>query len=890
MDPPPLLPDKIDCRPAKRQKIESPIDSINHGSTSDSRTIDDSPATEMLDEAEEQAILSNNVLLIPGLGLIKPNSSETEAHENEDKSSSRAAVGTEARGPAEEQGTYPSTLHIAESLKQASDGAAPIPTTIAHLAEKQGANSMDNNTFERPERSGALLLALPQPQDFSHPPVPLSMLDKPREDLAVKEEETVNGIEFPGQEEAIKVETLLGKEKSENVTPASHPDGVDVMKKGAGLVGTATLDDASNDDGAPDYLIQALVEKILVSKSEDHGDKNISPVPNHNPVEAQGRTAQLKEIEAVQPADIEMPEHEPCQQRGDSPLTKLIRANPALASCREQVPSPNNVEESQNTKDIQDAEWEIDSSPVDSSSESDTTSDTSSTDGSGADDADFDGDYAMLDPEEQARILMQGDGGSDDEGNNKSGPKGGTAHLRTANETPEEVVPKPDIKVTEDMKIEELGTVEATVENCVLIKGRVSGEYRVLGTYSLLCLQDRSVVGVVSETLGRVQQPLYTIRFTNDEAIEKAGLSSKNTPVYYVEQHSNFVFTQPLRAVKGSDASNFHDEEVAADEMEFSDDEAEAEHKRRLKLKKQGRKDERIDRLGHPRGRHTGSVNGSARRNSNIDGDTTVDMNYDDIPPMGDDGYTPLARPTNLLEMMGSVDAPLEGRQPVPSFSDRGHDRGRGRGRGRGDRGSRGRRGGRGRGGWDQFNNNQSRKESSSIGQQTSLVPKLEASSSPRISTNGHHQQQQPQQSHTPTFALPAIPPTSQYPYPQMPPPLQTPSFSYQNPTPPQAPTISPQPSSYPIFSPSPISPLPQTHLNFNSYASQQLSPTKPYSRYLPQEAYLEDTQQRQNLFSGGQQGQGQPQMPPPGSHINPAFFEALRQQREDGAWQSGRR
>jgi hypothetical protein len=41
-----------------------------------------------------------------------------------------------------------------------------------------------------------------------------------------------------------------------------------------------------------------------------------------------------------------------------------------------------------------------------------------------------------------------------------------------------------------------------------------------------------------------------------------------------------------LKAQKGSDASNLHDEEVGENEAEFSDDEKEAEHKRLMKKRK----------------------------------------------------------------------------------------------------------------------------------------------------------------------------------------------------------------------------------------------------------------------------------------------------------------
>ena len=43
---------------------------------------------------------------------------------------------------------------------------------------------------------------------------------------------------------------------------------------------------------------------------------------------------------------------------------------------------------------------------------------------------------------------------------------------------------------------------------------------------------------------------------------------------------SRFVFPSQIKAIKGSDASNIHDEEVNEDEIEFSDDEAEAAYRR----------------------------------------------------------------------------------------------------------------------------------------------------------------------------------------------------------------------------------------------------------------------------------------------------------------------
>lgn len=798
------------------------------------------------------------------------------------------------------EATRQSNLHAAESLTEGFGGATSTPRTGVDLVQEEEMG-VTESTADRQEQSDDLLSVTSQPQRSTQSPAPTPLIEDSRGTITVPEGESVNRREDLERNETIKDGRPVKQAVADDVTMSGGPTGTDFMDEGVEQGENADVND-TNEDRVQAHRTGEL-ERAIPASSPTKDDKGESCI-SQSTVDVE--MIQSQDKEAVQHVDAQMAQSSTDQQMGNSLLSTMVAADSNVSSLCEQLPSIGNIEESENTQSAEHAEWEIDSSPMDSSSDSDTGSDTTSTDDSDEDDVDVDGDYAMLNPEEQARILMQGDGGSDDEGNTRNGAKGGGAHLRTTNEKPEEVVPKPDILVTADMKIEELGNVEAIVENTVLVKAKVSGEYRVLEHNSLLCLQDRSVVGIVSETLGRVQQPLYTIRFTNEESIKEAGLASKNTPVYYVEQHSTFVFTQPLRAVKGSDASNFHDEEVGAEEMEFSDDEAEAEHKRRLKLKRQGRNEDRSDRFGRSRGRGA-STNAPARTAMRVNGDTTAEMNYDDIPPMSDDGYTPLARPTNLHEMMGQGEAPLESREPVPSFAERGHNRGRGRGRGRGDRGSRGGRGGRGRGGWDRSSNNQPRDRSGSLsnGQQSSSVPNSEPSSSPRLSsTQGHRQQQQPQ---TPTFALPPIPPPSQHPYPPMPPPLQTPSFSYQTPIPPQAPTISPQPLSYPLFSPSPISPLPQSHFNFYNYATQhdpQQSPIQSYNRYQPppphqQHLYQDNNQQQQQQwqhpFSTGQnQGvqQQQPQMPPPGSHINPAFFEALRQQREGGGgnWQGGRR
>lgn len=394
-------------------------------------------------------------------------------------------------------------------------------------------------------------------------------------------------------------------------------------------------------------------------------------------------------------------------------------------------------------------EWEADSSPYESSSD-DSSSDDSSSEESDEGDA-----YKLLSPEEQARILMEGDGGSDDEGGKKGG-NGAGAQLRTKNEIPDVVVPKPDVTITPEMPIAQLGWIETTVDNTVLIKAQTSGEYKVLESGSVLCLEDRKVIGAVAETIGRVQQPFYSVMFTNAAELSEAGMVV-GTKVFYSENHSTYVFTQALKAFKGSDASNLHDEEVGAEEMEFSDDEAEAEHKRKVKQ-------QRLERRG---GKQNGGSNrgGHPLQQNHTPYDANKGLNYDDAD---DDGpYKPLTRPAGFAESVGRSEAPQEG-QYQGGMNGNPHTQGQFRGRGRGgDRG----RGDRGRGRGDRGRGRGS--NSDRRGRGYSLAPQGQSS-------HGQPPVQAPPQNFIQNMPPPPFPtPGGQFPsFPQLPQMLQNPLAS----------------------------------------------------------------------------------------------------------------
>ena len=625
----------------------------------------------------------------------------------------------------------------------------------------------------------------------------------------------------PAQSDEVMLNSKLGQA---NIGSQSLGEGV---KSHTPLVSGAAKTDFSDGDGVQKGLLQASTQGPYSA-----GDKNSSAV---------------EVTQAVDPTETVV--HTELTFEG------LAEANKANAE----------------------AEFELDSSPLESSS-SDSSSDSSSSDDSEADsDAE---DYEMLSPEEEARRLMAEDGGSDDghgKGSNES------AHVvRTANEKPDEVVPKPDIIVTAEMKTEELGCVENIVENIAVIKAKVSGEYEVLETGSLLCLEDRSVIGVVAETLGRVQQPYYCVRFTNASAMDEAGIR-QNTKIFWVVEHSTTVFTQPLKAFKGTDASNLHDEEVGDDELEFSDDEAELEHKRRVKLQKRSRHNARdgpADGFSRgPQQRHRGSQNrfdrGPYSRSEHMPSSTDISLQYDDNDAMNaengndDELYTPLTRPSNLYEMMEREPRSAEG------HSSRGNSNRGGRGGGRGDR----------------------QRHSGNRG-----TSKFDRRDRGGLQGNARSRDRQ----HSPPFLqsnAPGLPPKNKLP-PRPPQhrndhgPYPSQGNGYQpqgSPMPPPNQSTHEQSNSYPNFAPQYANSYAQ------SYSQPQQSPM--YPSQFPQPQASSQYQQPHALSPQGYQSyhsfpsqsqysaQPAPYTPysptniPPGAHVNPAFLQQQAQMQSQ-PWQ----
>ncbi|KAJ4485781.1 Gar1/Naf1 RNA binding region-domain-containing protein [Lentinula aciculospora] len=173
------------------------------------------------------------------------------------------------------------------------------------------------------------------------------------------------------------------------------------------------------------------------------------------------------------------------------------------------------------------------------------------------------------------------------------GPSAVTAsYYATKNEVADATITVPDIEeVGVNEHLELVGRIMNIIGNVVIVEGLQTeltrgGSDRTLDADTLLVFEDRKVLGFIFETFGPTTQPMYQVKFnpiTYPLDVEKVRISRQ---VYHVPQRSNFVFMRQIQAMKGSDASNMNDEEPAEHELEFSDDEAEVEHRRNLKKKR----------------------------------------------------------------------------------------------------------------------------------------------------------------------------------------------------------------------------------------------------------------------------------------------------------------
>lgn len=149
-----------------------------------------------------------------------------------------------------------------------------------------------------------------------------------------------------------------------------------------------------------------------------------------------------------------------------------------------------------------------------------------------------------------------------------------------------------EIDVTEQKNMR-LGKIYKKIKSMrkIIIESDISGNEYVIDTSKaiLFALNDNNsakVLGYISEIFGPVTRPYYTIAF-EEKNIDLFDCLDLKDPIYVlIDDNFKLIKTSNIKLFKGSDASNFNDEEVDDKDMEFSDDEKEQSWKKQQKLKR----------------------------------------------------------------------------------------------------------------------------------------------------------------------------------------------------------------------------------------------------------------------------------------------------------------
>ncbi|CAN0897692.1 H/ACA ribonucleoprotein complex non-core subunit NAF1 [Linum grandiflorum] len=145
-------------------------------------------------------------------------------------------------------------------------------------------------------------------------------------------------------------------------------------------------------------------------------------------------------------------------------------------------------------------------------------------------------------------------------------------------------VPPVDAVLLPHHEMQPVGLVSSVLGTQVIVEG--VEKHNPLNEGSIIWLTEkRSPLGLVDEIFGPVKNPFYIVRFNSESEVPE-GLS-EGTLVSFVPEFAGFVLSNQNLYKKGYDASGENDEELS-EEIEFSDDEKEAEYRRMKKMVKRG--------------------------------------------------------------------------------------------------------------------------------------------------------------------------------------------------------------------------------------------------------------------------------------------------------------
>ncbi|XP_066262547.1 H/ACA ribonucleoprotein complex non-core subunit NAF1 [Euwallacea similis] len=260
----------------------------------------------------------------------------------------------------------------------------------------------------------------------------------------------------------------------------------------------------------------------------------------------------------------------------DSEDSDVENKNESVPSAKMAKTKAKTVKSSK-ISDREPLDYSSDSGSGSSDSESDSTACTLSSE------SDSDSSVGIFEhsDDDSGSVIITGDNDIRNESPNKGAVK------KTQNKTSrDELVllpPIPDLSqltISSDVEFMHMGRVSAIILECVTVIALPNTPAFDLDT--MLFINDevgkkKKPLGPVDDVLGPVSEPIYCVRFNNENEVKAAGIESgmKVFAAPKNEEFTKFVFVKELLKLKGTDASWLNDQEQPTEMAEFSDDEEE---------------------------------------------------------------------------------------------------------------------------------------------------------------------------------------------------------------------------------------------------------------------------------------------------------------------------
>ncbi|XP_066524083.1 H/ACA ribonucleoprotein complex non-core subunit NAF1 isoform X4 [Hoplias malabaricus] len=143
-----------------------------------------------------------------------------------------------------------------------------------------------------------------------------------------------------------------------------------------------------------------------------------------------------------------------------------------------------------------------------------------------------------------------------------------------------------NISLSEETEMESIGVISSIIDKLVIVESKK--DTLPLNEGTVFFSKERIAIGKVFEVFGPVCQPYYILRFNSQEDIDQKNLKQGESVFFapQVKDFTEYIFTEQLNEIKGSDASWKNDQEPPPEALDFSDDEQERLAKQKLKKQK----------------------------------------------------------------------------------------------------------------------------------------------------------------------------------------------------------------------------------------------------------------------------------------------------------------